>query len=482
MHTKIYSMSTPLANKTTFSSRMKMAALTTTKPKSNINNNNVHATAQPKTNRLGGFAAPTVVTTQRIAPSTFGFSRSSSKVSSTSSAANPRVSNTNNGPVTIARNSSTFTLTSRQNSLASSTSVHAATVRKSTIPSAKSSYVPDTNTVRKGLAKFSNPVECQRQFQALSSEIRQLNETNANKDKVITRLRGQLDDALKQGVGYATIVQYFARKLKIDSDELDLESECQRLKVRVEQLLKNEAAYESRLEAAIEKYRNRLQLEQDLKENLKRELEETKAAHLSELMRVQETHTNELIDLVAQHSALKQELENRITSLEQELDMRAKELTDLRKEHEVLSDNYNKLEDSLTRDKNARVKYAQEKANQLQKEVDSLNSVLEMRTERMHALEKDSILLSDAQQELMIMKDNNKALKQQLESMNAVLNIKREKYENLMAEKERLVQYLKRERKERRRMTMRFEQLEYALNETFTNDNNITLSDESVDS
>lgn len=338
--------------------------------------------------------------------------------------------------------------------------------------------VPDTNTVRKGLARFSNPIECQRQFQALSLQIRQLKETNESSEKEIGKLRDQLKKSHDFGVGYATVVQYFAKQLKIDS-ETNLLDECDQLKLRVKELMVNETQYENKLDSIVDDYKNHLKLERDLKNDLKRELEETQAAHEKEVDDIRETHKNELNDLEETHSNVKGELENRIKVLESELATKCKELAEVRREYEFLNSNFNKLEESLTKDKDARVKYAQEKMGQLQKDVDSLNSVLEMRTERIHLLEKDSMLLAEAQKELVSVKDSNKVLKQQLESMSAAMDIKREQFENLTVEYEKVAQELKRERKERRRMTMRTEQLEFVLNESCA-DNNITVLNSSV--
>ena len=344
---------------------------------------------------------------------------------------------------------------------------------------ATSTYIPDTNVIRKGLAKFSNPIECQRQFQALNSEIRQLKETNVDNEEKISRLQDQLKDSVNLGVGYATVVQYFAKKLKLDS-EIDLENECERLKDRVNELMLNEKEYESKLESLVDDYKSHLQVERDLKADLERELDETRTTHSEELLRLREVHNSEIDDLEEKHLNIENESNCRVKRLESELDSRTKDLTELRKEHESLNSNYNKLEESLTKDKDARVKYAQEKINQLQKDVDSLNSVLEMRTERIHALERDSILLGEAQQELVTMKDHNKALKQQLESLNAALDNKREQYEHLLADHEKIVQELKRERKERRRMTMRTEQLEFVLNESCASESNVTVLEAGV--
>lgn len=321
------------------------------------------------------------------------------------------------------------------------------------------------------MAKFSNPIECQRQFQTLNSRLRELTDINENKEKTITRLQDQLDGALRRGVGYAIVVQYFSKKLKLDN-ELNLEGECEKLKSEINQLKLNECEFENKLDSIVNDYKIHLKVEQDLKASLESELEETRVNHSNELVRLKEQHEKHSNDLEVRHSDIKEELESRLQALDTDLSTRTKELHELKKEYDCLSARYNKLEDSLTRDKDARVKYAQEKANQLQKDVDSLNSVLEMRAERIRALEKDSILLGEVQHELMKSEDSNKALKQQLESLTAALENKRVQYENLSAEHEKIAQELKRERKERRRMTMRTEQLEYVLNESFTEEQN----------
>lgn len=336
----------------------------------------------------------------------------------------------------------------------------------------QTNQIPDTNQIRRGLAKFSNPMECQRQFQALSSKIQQLEETVEARDNTVSGLQDQLKHAIKAGVGYATVVQYMALKLKLDS-QIDLEKECEQLKTRVDELAAKELEYESKIQTIINDYKNKLQVEIDLRNNIIKELDDTKQAHSEFIQTLKETHKNELDDLNEQHSNIEKELKNRIEKLELDLETNIKELSDLRKEHELLTNDFDKLEKSLTKDKDARVKYLQEKINQLQKDVDSLNSVLEMRTEKIHVLEKDSLLLTDAQNDLKTHKDTIKALNQQLESVNAALDKKKEEFETLIAEHEKLRQELLKERTERRRMTMKSEQLEYVLNESCASESNL---------
>lgn len=335
--------------------------------------------------------------------------------------------------------------------------------------------IPDTNVARKGLAKFSNPIECQRMYQNLTSKIEQLEGDVKSCSKERDELQARLKQTIDTGVGYATTVQYFAMLLKLDLDTNLLE-ECDQLKARNKELIVNEQLYDNRLEAIELDYKNHLQLELDLRKDIEKELEETRVAHSEQLEGLNKAHKAEIDDLNQQHSIVESELRTTIQTLESDLSERGKELAELRKDYEVLDESYKKLEDSLTKDKDARVKYAQEKVNLLQKEVDSLNSVLEMRSERIHTLEKDSILLTETQQELASIKETNKALNQQLESLNAALDKRREQYENLLVETEKIRQELKQERKERRRMTMKTEQLEYVLNESCATESNMAFN------
>lgn len=309
-------------------------------------------------------------------------------------------------------------------------------------------------------------------------QLQKLNETNVARDKDIVKLQAQLKQATEFGLGYATVVQYFAKVLKIDS-EIDLPNKCEMLEKQIDVLVLKEKNFDHRLEAIVSDYKGHLQSEHDLKNKLISELEETKVAHSQELEALKEKHEREINDLDESKTILKQELEQILDDLKSELESKCRDHSDLRKEYDKVCNDFTKLEESITRDKDARVRYFQDKIAQLQKDVDSLNSVLEMRLEKIHALEKESILLNEAQSEMSQLKDSNKALSQQLESLEAALERRREQYENLIAEHEKVVQELKRERKERRRMTMKTEQLEYVLNESCT-DNNMTVFNSSV--
>lgn len=339
--------------------------------------------------------------------------------------------------------------------------------------------IPESTLVRKGLAKFSNPIECQRQFQALNQKIQSLNELVETKDTELGKLREQLEKSLKVGVVHAIVAQHFAKSLKLDCD-VNLVDECENLKRRIQLLEVGEREYEQRLKSVVDDYKSQLKVEHDLRAKIELELEEKCSTHSTELATLKQVHTSELEDLKNEHNAVRKSLEERIESLELELKDRCKDLSEIRKDHEELTNDYNKLEESLTKDKDARVRYAQEKASQFEKDVESLNAVLEMKTERIHELEKDSLQLEEVQKKLAQREDANKTLMQQMESLNAALEKKRKQYEALIAQNEKLIQDLKRERRERRRMTMKTEELEYALSESCATESNLSFNSNSV--
>lgn len=320
------------------------------------------------------------------------------------------------------------------------------------------SQIPKTTIARKGFAKYTNPFECQRQIQKLT-------ETNDALNKDIKKLQEQLKRATDYGLGYATVVQYFDKVLKIDSD-IDLPKKCQILEKQVDILLLKEKNSDQRLESIVSEYRNHLQSEHDLKNKLILELEEARVSHSKELEALNDRHKQEVDHLEESRTVLRLELEQKIEGLQSELESKSREYSDLIREHTSICNDFNKLEESITKDKDAKVRYLQDKIAQLQKDVESLNLVLEMRLEKIHTLEKESLLLAEAQTDIGQLRATNKALGQQIESLEAALEHRREQYDKLASDHEKVVEELTRERKERRRMTMKTEQLEYALNES----------------
>lgn len=354
------------------------------------------------------------------------------------------------------------------------TSLRPSNPSSSSINSAKSSATSNLLAHKKGLAKFSNPIECQRLFNGLNTKISELERSLETKDKDNHNLCNKFDHATKIGLGYATVVQYFAVKLKLHS-EIDLLKECELISNELEELKEKEKYFDINLKGVVDRYEEQLQNEYDLRQTVENKLRDQCLSHEKEIKELKDSHDREVSALVESNAANESTLQKRIETLESELESKNADFANLKKDHESLIQRYDKLEESLTKDKDARVKYAQEKVSQLQKDVESLNTVLEMRTEKIHILEKDSLMLQELRKEFSTTKECNKTLNQQLESAKAALDKKREQIENITIELEDLKQKFNVEHKERRRMTMKTEELKYALNESISGDANQTL-------
>lgn len=454
-------MQTPLASRPTLSSRMKAVTNGTrterqpTKIQNGLDSRlKKCSTLQPAVSRLNQTTTITTTSSNTMRPQVSSQIPRNKILSNTVAKAAPQTS----FKPQIQRQLSTA-------STATTTSI------KTSATTTAARTVASTAIVRKGLAKFANPIECQRQFQAFTERVTHLEEALASRKKELDDTRNNFERAIDLGVGYAIVVQYFAVKLKLDSD-MDLVAECGQLKSQLGKFSTREAQFEERLQSVIDDYKTHIDTELDLRRAIEAEFEQSRVEHAQRLTTLENEHKEHLDGLETQHAAVKDELVSRIGSLESELQTRNRDYTDLKKEHEFLNEKFNKLEETLTKDKDARVKYYQEKNVQLQKDVESLNSVLDMKTERIHLLDKENIRLAECEEQLLASQETNKTLRQQLESANLALETKRKQVENLTVELEQLRQTLTLEHKERRRMTMKSEQLEYALNESVASDAN----------
>lgn len=318
-------------------------------------------------------------------------------------------------------------------------------------------------------------MQCQRLFTSLTDQVKKCEAEIERRAEEKNRLEDRLLQTATLATGYAIAVQYFATKLKLDSD-VNLMVECEQLKSKLNELQVEKSQFQTKLDALTNDNEKRLQVELDLRNNIQKRLDDTIQAYKNELEQLKTAHNNQLIDLKEEHTNEVTNLQSRNEILDADLVARQKELAELKREFEVLTENFNKLEESLTKDKDARVKYAQEKISQLQKDKESLETVLEMRLDRIHTLEKKVISFDDMETELGAQTEVNKTLNQQIESLNAALNIRREQSEKLTLELENLKQDLRQERKERRRITMRTEQLEYVLNESCASESNMVFN------
>ncbi|KAI1283804.1 Microtubule-associated tumor suppressor candidate 2 [Halotydeus destructor] len=162
---------------------------------------------------------------------------------------------------------------------------------------------------------------------------------------------------------------------------------------------------------------------------------------------------------------------SRVRHREAELDKRlalvAEELSAKEAECAVLSERSKELEACLRQDKDKKVRTLQDKCRLLQCEVSSLNAVLELKDEKMRAANSQIMELEARTEELPGLRQSLGGLKQQLEQLVIAIENKNDQIRQLTDENMSLKQLQENVSKDRKRLSLRNEELEFALGQSY---------------
>ena len=215
-------------------------------------------------------------------------------------------------------------------------------------------------------------------------------------------------------------------------------------------------------EAASQKENTILQLEKRLWEQ-GQELDAAKAEVAQSAERMSSLE-QELAEGVTERG----ELEERVAGLRQELEAE-------REEHSSVLASLKALEDSCRSDRKYRD--LKEKINTYQKEVDSLNVVLEMKTQRNRNLETEQMRMQMELANYESLKETYQNLRRENEALAETVSLKARKNAEHAREIDTLRASLKKEQNERKRMSIRNDQLQYKLDETVEMLHSMTVSE-----
>lgn len=151
------------------------------------------------------------------------------------------------------------------------------------------------------------------------------------------------------------------------------------------------------------------------------------------------------------------QLEERVAALRQELEAE-------KEEHSNVLAKLNALEESCRSDRKYRD--LKEEISTYQKEVDSLNVVLEMKTQRNRIVEQELMMTKLELSNYESLKESFKNLQRENEALTETVGMKARKNAEMTREIDNLRSSVKKEANERKRMSIRNDQLEYKLNET----------------
>lgn len=151
------------------------------------------------------------------------------------------------------------------------------------------------------------------------------------------------------------------------------------------------------------------------------------------------------------------QLEERVAALRQELEAE-------KEEHSNVLAKLNALEESCRSDRKYRD--LKEEISTYQKEVDSLNVVLEMKNKRNRSAEQELMMIKLELSNYESLKESFKNLQRENEPLTETVGMKARKNAEQTREIDNLRSTVKKEANERKRMSIRTDQLEYRLNET----------------
>jgi len=227
------------------------------------------------------------------------------------------------------------------------------------------------------------------------------------------------------------------------------------------QVLKNE--HENNQRELIEKHQKELE---KLKKDTQNVIDEKTLEHGEDIAQLMNKHKAEMKTLEQSHTEMIESLKSKFT--DQEAKLRSDfgdEKLNLDERISELNAKIKTLEDNLMHGSDYRLKTAQNKMTNLQQEIDSLKTVVEMRTSEVHELRAEKVKLEEKlelfdQQQVSIRK-----FTAQVEDLKEQLTAKCDIEQKLMEENRNLHQLVQKENFEKKRLSMENEQLSWKMNQ-----------------
>jgi len=220
------------------------------------------------------------------------------------------------------------------------------------------------------------------------------------------------------------------------------------------------------------------QINQLMKEREKNysDLNQAKVNHEANVKKLHQIHSWELKTLQDKHNRELEICQQNRNQLLNEIEDSKSQLNQTKQLKDALESKINQIEENIMNDKDKKFKYLTEKTKQLEIEVDSLKVVMDMKNEKIHTLERQMIETQEKINELPMAKETIRGLQQQIENLQVTLERKIHQFNQLTREHEDLKNEYDREMREKRRLSMKNEELAYHLSESFHNESGLSNS------
>ncbi|XP_050038797.3 uncharacterized protein [Dermacentor andersoni] len=343
-------------------------------------------------------------------------------------------------------------------------------------------------------------VRIQAQSKAeFTKEIQRLGALCESKTKELTMLKLQLRHASAGFASFGVIIQHLNAQV--------LQNNSFRIPKLSEELRKSQEEIE-KARIAIEEYKNNIE---EYKRNQEKEIKAQKAElevmHTQRIEELEATHKNELTGYLESHArkieemkafytdiiesdrksheetldALKQRHREKIDAINEEYSLqldsinedhqaRQKELEQryetLQQQHKALQQQAREFQESVLSDTDAKIQWLSKKNADLQKEVESLNVVLEMRANQIQSLQHANIERERKEEELDRCKAKMQKMEARIEDLQELLNEKAKVQSQLSVENAKLRETSEKQNRQLSRLDMHNEELKYKLRES----------------
>jgi len=195
-------------------------------------------------------------------------------------------------------------------------------------------------------------------------------------------------------------------------------------------------------------------------------MHEKEVKHEEDIAKLMNKHKEEMVSLEQTHTEMIESLKSKF--IDQEAKLRCNfsdEKSSLDERISELNAKIKSLEDNLMHGSDYRLKTAQNKMTNLQQEIDSLKTVVEMRTSEVHELRAEKVKLEEKLEQFDQQQISIKKFTAQVEDLKEQLTAKCDIEQKIMEENRHLHQLVQKENFEKKRLSMENEQLSWKMNQ-----------------
>jgi len=209
-----------------------------------------------------------------------------------------------------------------------------------------------------------------------------------------------------------------------------------------------------------------LKEKEKLKEDTLTAMHEKEVKQEEDIAKLMNKHKEEVVSLEQTHTEMIESLKSKFIDQEEKLRGNFNdEKSSLDERISELNAKIKSLEDNLMHGSDYRLKTAQNKMTNLQQEIDSLKTVVEMRTSEVHELRAEKVKLEEKLEQFDQQQQSIKKFTAQVEDLKEQLTAKCDIEQKMMEENRHLHQLVQKENFEKKRLSMENEQLSWKMNQ-----------------